>query len=667
MDLTVIKEKLEKSSHGSLNGVDEMIIYANEMYRIGEPVISDEEYDFLLSFTDNISDGNPKVMDYTHNGKPLRELPITMGSLDKIKTDEEIKKWLERCKDDDMLVITPKYDGISICVEFSENGQYTAFSRGTGTEGFDITSFVEVIGIPTFEKGVYFGEIVLKREALKEINKLREERGLLPYKNTRNTVAGLMSMVDPDEDFLPYLSVIFYGKGKTYEDKHQTLDFIKDFTLDSSLLAILLPLKRITKETLDSIFEDFRETLDIDIDGLVLDIDNKDSRKALKSSSLNPAYAVAYKGFPQKSYPTKVKFIHRTLSKDGIFVPTLVIEPVEIGGVIIRNLYADSESFLYLYSIGEGTNISIIRSGDVIPRIVKVEDFPVIENSLLKKLRQKYSDNLSEIRKNHISTPDNYSEPKLDLPYYWDSTNTQIKTDIRNENIDIKNLVHFFKEIGVKGVSDAKIEDLYKNGFSTLRKIYKASVSSLSSLPNWGETSAISFKNEIEEKLSSASEEMIMSGSNLFFRLGAKTLKPITEYLHLEDEEFKTKLETIPGYGFFTKTSILEGIPKYKKFKEDISEFIKEKKIENKVLGDKYKDMKFVFTGVRDKELEKYIESEGGQITTSVSSSTSYVICASKDNLSGKIKKATELEVPIIEYKEAKMWMPNKNKNQTLF
>ena len=115
MDLTVIKEKLEKSSPGSLKNIDEMIIYANEMYRIGEPVISDEEYDFLLSFTDNISDGNPKVMDYTHNGKPLRELPITMGSLDKIKTDQEIKKWLERCKDDDMLVITPKYDGISIC------------------------------------------------------------------------------------------------------------------------------------------------------------------------------------------------------------------------------------------------------------------------------------------------------------------------------------------------------------------------------------------------------------------------------------------------------------------------------------------------------------------------------------------------------------------------
>jgi len=613
MDLTVIKEKLKKSSHSNLNSVDEMIIYANEMYRIGEPVISDEEYDFLLSFTDNISDGNPKVMDYTHNGKPLRELPITMGSLDKIKTDEEIKKWLERCKDDDTLVITPKYDGISICVEFEENGEYTAFSRGTGTEGFDITSFVEVIGIPTFEKGVYFGEIVLKREALKEMNKVREERGLTLYKNTRNTVAGLMSMVDPDEDFLPYLSVIFYGKGKVHEDKNQTLEFIKEFTLDSSLLFILLPLRRITKE----------------------------------------------------SYPTKVKFIHRTLSKDGIFVPTLVIEPVEIGGVIIRNLYADSESFLYLYSIGEGTNISIIRSGDVIPRIVKVEDFPILKNSRLKKLRQKYSDNLQEIRKNHINTPENYSEPKLDLPYYWDSTNTQIKTDIRNENIDTKNLVHFFKEIGVKGVSDAKIEDLYKNGLNTLRKIYKASVSSLSSLPNWGETSAISFKNEIEEKLSCATEEMIMSGSNLFFRLGAKTLKPIVEYLDLPDEEFKKKLENIPGYGLFTKTSILEGLPKYKNFKEDISEFIKEKKIENKAIGDKYKDKKFVFTGVRDKELEKYLESEGGQVTTSVSSSTSYVICATKDSLSSKIKKATELGIPIIEYKEAKMWMPNKN--QTLF
>lgn len=663
MDINLIKEKI-LDTNSSLTDLEDLIIYANEMYREGNPIISDEEYDYLLSLSGNLSDGNPEVMDYSHNGKSLRNLPITMGSLDKIKTDTEIKKWLERCNPNEDIVITPKYDGISICVEFLENGDYEAYSRGTGTQGFVITPFVECIGIPRMDKGIYFGEIVLKKEALKEMNALREERNLPLYKNCRNTVAGLMSANDPDEDYLPYLSIILYGKGKVKEDKILTLESIKNKTLSSSLLFKRFTASSLSMEKLNSIFQNFKLSLDIDIDGLVLDINDKDKRESLRSSSLNPAYAVAYKGQPAESFPTRVLKINRTLSKDGIFVPTVEIEPVEIGGAVIRNLYADSESFLYLYSIGEGTEISIIRSGDVIPRIVKVENQAVIEQSEMRKLRKKYSDDLDQIRKEHINTPENYKKP--DFEFYWDSTNTNIYTTEITEDIEIKNIVHFFKEIGVKGVSDAKIKDLYLSGLRTIPKIFKTSVESLSSLPNWGETSALAFKNEIMEKLSNASEEMIMSGSNLFYRLGTKTLSKISEYKDLNEEELELRLESLAGVGTFIKESILEGMPKYKNFREQISEFIRENK-QKKIIGDKFAGKKFVFTGVRDKDLELYLESQGGQVTTSVSSSTSFVICATKDSLSGKIKKAMELSIPIIEYTEAKTWMPDKNKPKTLF
>lgn len=636
--------------------VEDALTVANAQYRAGTPIITDSEYDLLLSES-IMSDGDPTLMDYYHNNKALLDLPITMGSLDKIKTTEDVEHWMRRVPSSSIITLTPKYDGISTCITLRTAEDYTAYTRGTGTQGFDITPFVRAIGLPWLEPGTYYGEIVLSRTNLDKINSIRADLGLPLYKNTRNTVAGLLSANDPDLTFLPFLSIVLYGKANSIVNKSIELEYLTAVTGSPDLLYLTYPTTSVTTTTLNATYERFKQMLDVDIDGVVLDVDDAGLRTTLTSSTLNPAYAVAYKGFTQDSYATTVLSIDRTPNKDGIIIPTIGIEPVTIGGVTIKTLLGDSESFLKLYGIGVGTQVSIIRSGDVIPRIVAVEGVPVIPSAIMSKYKKELGYDLDAVRTQYVPTPDNYSPPTMD--YEWDSTCSHVVTTETTDLMKIKNVVWFFQEIGAKGVSTGVVESLFSAGLTTIPAMLSVPMESLASIPGWGTVSATKFKTEITTKLNSATMDMILSGSNCFYKLGRKKLTPLVPVLFSPLEEVSKHLDSTPGIGTITKEAMLSGLPKFLEFYATIKPFITTNSTNStSTTGTLHAGQKYVFTGVRDADLETYLESQGATIVSSISNQVTGVIRATPDSMSSKIKKAMELGIPILEYKDVKATIP---------
>ena len=426
------------------------IIEYNAQYRNGAASISDQQYDYLMELLKKEQpDSQLLKTGVIDTAKESRKesLPIPMYSLEKDKSVDEFKKYLANngLADDTECLISPKLDGISLVV--AERPK-TAWTRGDGEVGQNSTiHFAKMGGASTVSKDVYsYGEAILSKPNWMKhfFGKISPHTGK-PYKSARNLVGGLLN-ADEARDELKYVDYIRYGISSD-ADKSEVLQFCN--TLNGvAFKYIVCKANTITDELLDGLYNEW--SVDYQIDGVVIDINNYDLREKLgRERNGNPKYARAIK-LPQwgETTITKVSNITLQVSKQGNLKPVINIEPVDIGGATISNVTGYNMKYVFENGIAIGSVIEMTRSGDVIPKHLTTISYIYSEVEALKS---------------RVTTC-----PCCSSVTKWDDTHTELYCpNPKCEDQQIGKLIHFFKTLEVEEFGEPTIIKMYKAGYVT--------------------------------------------------------------------------------------------------------------------------------------------------------------------------------------------------------
>lgn len=596
---------------------------ANESYRIGKPIMSDIQYDILV---DELKELDPHNDIFTQVGHLItdetrkRKLPIEMASMNKVKTMDEIYNWcrLKGINTNQTVVITPKYDGLSLCVnELTKE----AWTRGDGEFGQKSDDHYKLIGNhlenlpqPWPKAGGFkftYGEVMMPK-------KVFVDKYSVDYVNPRNLVAGLLNSKEVTE---PLKDTVYIKYGAVVES-----EFEGDYTTKSDLLKALnegqeikvpfkvISIKDLTHETLFELFKSWSQ--DFEIDGLIIEVDFLQTQDQLgrENSSNNPCWARAYKSpdFEQVG-ETTITGISWNISKQGFLKPTLHVDPVKLDGVTISNVTGNNARFVKDLGLGTGAKVLIKRSGMVIPVIYDV------------------------VEKVDFQMP---NVPNID----WNENGVELMTLTETDEQRFKQTVSFFEILEVDNVGEGVVKQLWDAGFDSVKAILELTPDKLSKLEGFGKRKAMIVYNSIQSKIKDVQLSKLQHATGFFKGLGSKKLALLE---HFETKPTLDEVISIEGFAQTSAESYLNSYDKFFTFVKELPVTIS-KKVESVKISNDLDGTNFVFTGVRRADLEAVIESRGGKIGSSVSKNTTHLVMKSVGSGSSKEKKAIELGVKII-------------------
>jgi len=365
-----------------------------------------------------------------------------------------------------------------------------------------------------------------------------------------------------------------------------------------------------------------------DIDGIVV---AKDIVEANKHNS-NPKQTVAFKvTLDTDSKPTNVTDVQWNITKDGYLKPVVVVETVSIDGCNISKITGNNAKYMFTNKIGKGARVEVIRSGHVIPKIIKV---------------------LKPWEVNCI--------PKVDC--VWNTTNTDlIAKDISNKP---QLLLYFIKTIGIKYINVSLCDHLVDAGIDTPELLCSVTKEMLSTLPNMGEKSVNKIYNSIHHYMAHVEPIKIIVAVNIIGRnMGINRLQLVVDTLGIlkfvDNMEVldKDTILTIPGFSDNLTTQLVNGMVKVKHYFTNnvtISSYFNKSVVKFQhstpiIKSNSCQDINVVFTGFRDMTLETFITANGGKISNSISKNISHLVIKNGDvNKSSKVDKAETLGICII-------------------
>ena len=608
-------------------------------YNTDTPLVEDSVFDVLF---DALKIRDPTNKFFKEAGAPVKverkkvKLVYPMGSLNKIKpTSGDLDTWIKKFKGP--YILSDKLDGVSAQI-YNDNGDLKMFTRGKGTDegnvGEDISHLLKYINVGNInllpKDASIRGELIIKRG---NFEKIKDE-----FKNIRNTVSGVVNSKTLDTRIAKLVDFVAYSiLNPAYSQDRQMLQ-LEEWKVNVVEYKMI---KTISTKILEEYFKDRRKNSLYDVDGIVC----VDSSKVHKLVPGYPEYGFAFKMVLDDQHTiATIKQIIWEPSMDSYLKPVIEIIPVELGGTTVTFATAHNAKMVYDNKLGKGAKIKIVRSGDVIPYIMEVTQ--------------------------PAKKPD-----MPNIPYVWNETEVDIMIDYDEEideeildKVKVKLLTHFFKYIGVKFLSEGLITKLVENGYDSISEILGADEKDLYTIDGLGKKSITKIYKEINDKMKSVNLYTFMAATHLFGRgFGERRIKEILKafpnILHekLTKKELKKNIIGIDGFSDITAAQFAENLDEFKKFCVDlnaiydISHITKKKDTnkkttENKENGnDKLKDKTVVFTGVRDKDLELYIENSGGKVSSSVSKNTDIVIHSDNpDTSNSKYEKAKELKIKLI-------------------
>jgi DNA ligase (NAD+) len=309
-----------------------------------------------------------------------------MGSLEKVTTEEAIRKWAEdvtkRLGTDEPVafVLEPKIDGLAINLTYEDGVFVRGATRGDGEEGEDVTVNLRTISaIPLRMRGKdapklieVRGEVYMPRSGFAVLNEQLAAAGKKAAPNPRNAAAGSLRQKDSSITAQRPLSVWVYGVGAvdgTLPAAHwETLAWLRELGFRTNPFVERL-------ESVDAVAEACREwehrrvSLDYEIDGVVIKVDSLDQESRLGALHQRPRWARAFKWAPMTAV-TRLDKIAIRVGRTGALNPWAMLEPVEVGGVTVSRATLHNEEDINRKQIREGDDVIIQRAGDVIPQIV---------------------------------------------------------------------------------------------------------------------------------------------------------------------------------------------------------------------------------------------------------------------------------------------------------
>ena len=602
-----------------INELLEKITLSNEKYRIGEPIISDAEYDILIEELRALDPNNQlltKVGLEIQDESRKSRLPIEMASMNKIKSIEDIDDWcrLKGISKSENVIITPKFDGLSLCVKEPTN---EAWTRGDGQFGQKSNEHYKLIGnhlntnthrdiLRSFD--FTYGEVMMSKKTFTD--KYSQD-----FANPRNLVAGLLNSKDTQEalrdcNFIKYGAVVNKYYYNTKQDLIESLNACQEIKVQYHICKI----SELTEDLLISLFHKFGT--EYEIDGLIIEINNLSLQTKLgrETSSNNPVWARAFKhpSFEQ-SAESEVIGISWNISKQGLLKPILHITPVRLDGVTVSNVTGNNARFVKDMGLGVGAKVLVKRSGMVIPIIADV---------------------LTTVE---FQMPD---VPNIG----WNENGIELITLTETDEQKFKQLVSFFEILETDSFGEGVIKQLCDNGNRTVKDILNLSQSDLEKIDRFGKRKAQIVWNSIKKATNGVSLSKLQHATGIFKGLGSKKLALLE---HFTTKPSINQVLEIEGFAEISAQSYIDGYDKFFEFISGLPITIQEK-IEAVKVSNDLDGMTFVFTGVRRADLESVIESRGGKIGGSVSRNTTHLIMKAVGSGSSKEKKAIELGVEVI-------------------
>ena len=664
-----------------LNKIKELVKqlnkYSYEYYTLDNPSISDKEFDVkyneLLALEKETGIVLPDSPTQKVGGEILEGFEKVnhknkLWSLDKSQSKEEMKafilkahheilKWnsthpQEQVKEE--YVVTKKFDGLTVKVNY-ENGKYILGStRGTGLIGENITDQAStIINLPLtidYNKPIaVHGEGLMTKKALVNYNKTAKE----PLKNLRNGVAGALRNLNPKETAKRKCIIQFYNINETeeqFETYSDQLEFMKSLGLPVAEYTICHSFEEVSNE-IDRI-ESIRQSLPYDIDGAVVSVNNMKIREALGTTLKFPNHSMAYK-YEAEETTTKLLDVEWNVSRTGKIVPTGIIEPVELMGVTVKRATLNNPSDIKRKNIKLGCQVFIRRSNDVIPEITGV-----VEESL----------NNPEVKE--IEPPKTC--PICGSPTFLEQTDISSTLYCTDSNCSaqlVQRMSHYVsrKAMNIDGFSEKKIEKLYQKGLlSNIESIYSLEnhKSEIIKMDGFGLKTFNNLISAINNSKQCRLENFIFALG--IPNVGEKTAENLVKFAKKDSSIETLKAITKLDYKTLLRMDdcgevLAHDIEAYFSNEDNIN-FLKnlidnigihfEEKEEVKLSSDKFKDKLIYCTGTfanyKKNELKQLVEENGGTFANGFSTKLDFLVVGSKKG-SSKEQKAKDKGIPVIQ------------------
>lgn len=655
-----------------MNKLEQKIIKANEEYRKGVPIMSDNEYDELIDSLVKLYPCSELLKKAVIEDKPKsrkENLPIPMYSMNKVKTVQEVKAWAisNGISHDELLIATPKYDGISLCENEESKATWT---RGDGIEGQRSDKHFEKMNAPVTGVDFYsFGEAIISKQNWKDHfeGKIDPYSGK-PYKVARNTVAGLFNRDTAPEE-LKYVNYMRYGMEEDINRDKDNQLFNLNKVNKVEVPFYKMKLKDLDESILDTLYKDWGEQFQID--GIIIEVNDNVIRKRLgREVNGNPKYARAVKLAKwSESHDVTITGHKFNISKQGLLKGTVIFDPVIIDGTEVKQATFYNAAFLTDFILTKNRKIIVKKSGDVIPKIVEVEGIAIPQREDYKSGKE-FEMALSEAEKRVGElVPKDEKEwlsdsltfcPECGMPLVWNDNFVELVcTNKECKGVRLSKLQHFFSTIGMEEFGDKEVERLFKGGFLNYFDILSISKENLLKLEGWGESKA----NKLLKQFKQLKEEGIplaklLHALDLFQgKLGEKTIQMIFDNLPECIELKKLSIEDlikVEGVSDISAKVFLNGYSRYfENYVNNMSHYIRVKYISTpkvEQIGDKFTGWKACFSGVRLKgdSLQQF-EAQGGTVVSGVSKNTTHLVLKDVGSTSSKAKKARELGIEIID------------------
>ena len=638
-----------------------------EYYILDQPTATDADYDEVLNELRTIERENPdlvtpdsptqRVGAAAESGFAKIIHPVPLLSLGNVFSREELEAWHARlCRlvgESDAFVVEPKIDGLAVALTYVGSRLEYGATRGDGTVGENITSNLKTI--PTIplrlrgdsstipERIEIRGEVYMRRKDFDQLNERILANGGNPFMNPRNSAAGSLRQIDPSFTARRPLRFFAYGigyanGGTPIRTHSEAIQAMRSFGFEVSPDALVCA-------SIDEVWDRFnwwlerRQALPFDIDGAVVKLDSIRLQEEAGSVGREPRWATAFK-FPAVQKSTKLLDIQINVGRTGTLNPLAVLEPVNIGGVIVKRATLHNEDEIERKDLRIGDTVIVQRAGDVIPQIVKAVAESRTGDETTFEMPSICPSCGSPVVRN----------PEEVMRY---CTNTACPAQLR------ENLYHFVSRgaMDIDGLGPKLVDRFVDLGWiSDISSIYGLDWQAISELEGLGEKSATKLRTSVEESKGRPLSRLI--GALGVRHVGERTAELLADRFGSIDGLMNADVEavaSVPGVGEVLAESIVSFFqtPANRELIERLrSAGLNLRDQHDGSPGERPLDgLTIVLTGRLETltrgEAEQRLRRLGANVSGSVSKKTAVVVAG--EEAGSKADRARELNVPIID------------------
>ncbi|MFA7407512.1 MAG: NAD-dependent DNA ligase LigA [Anaerolineaceae bacterium] len=658
------------------------IHYHNYRYHVlNDPVISDPEFDVKLKRLNAIEAAHPEWVtpdspSQRAGAEPLEQFtkvvhPAPILSLGNAFNEQDLRDWHARITRLDAqaeradFVVEPKLDGLTVVLHYRNGSFVQGATRGNGEVGEDITENLRTIKalplhIPVSADGprvptelVVRGEALITKADFEELNRRLEAQEQKTYLNPRNTAAGSLRQLDSRITAQRPLTLLVYAivhheGGDIPTTQWGALNYLRELGFPVSIVS-----RHCTalEEVIQLCLETDPNAFPYEVDGMVIKINDLILSEQLGVAGKDPRGAIAYK-FPAQEVTTQLNDIGVNVGRTGVITPYAILEPVEIGGVIVKQATLHNFDFIQEKDIRVGDRVLVKRAGEVIPYVIG----PIVD--VRSGDEQPY-----RVPQNCPSCGEPIANSAGEVAYYC--TNSACPAQL------VRNLEHFVSRgaMEIVGLGINVGEQLINAGLvKDIADLYRLKKSDLLKLEGFADKKAKNLLAAITTSKAQPLERLITGlGIRGVGEVAAQTLASHFSDLDALGHATQDEIEAIEGFGPNIAASIVEWFSSHEN--QGVLLKLKDSGVWPRAESDSVAGhqplagLTFVITGtlptLSRSDAKKLIESKGGKVTGSVSSNTDFLVLGADPG--SKLDQARQRGVATLSEEELQQLIKNRS------